>query len=120
VSVSVGVGNGFGGEWGTEVGGMSVEGSVMTMVGIDVGAFGGDVSQLGGAIDSLEVMGDSTGDIGGCDEGSVNDESIGDDGDESEGSTTGEMLCWRRLRVSRTTIGRPLRGLALGRRTWTE
>ena len=44
VSVSVSVGNAFGGEWGIEVGGMPVEGWVMTMVGIDVG----DVSQLGG------------------------------------------------------------------------
>jgi hypothetical protein len=114
--VSVGVGNGFGGEWGIEVGGMPVEGSVMTMVGIDVGAFGGDVSQLGGA---LEVMGDSTGDIG--DDGSVNDESIGEGGGESEGSTTGKILCRRRLRVSRTTMGSSLRGLGPGRRpTWTE
>jgi hypothetical protein len=48
MSVSVGVGNAFGGEWGIEVGGMPIEGWVMTMVGIDVGALGGDVSQLGG------------------------------------------------------------------------
>ena len=48
--------------------------SVMTMVGIDVGAFGGDVSQLGSA------MVDSMGDIGGCDDGSVNDGSIGEGG----------------------------------------
>jgi hypothetical protein len=116
--VSVSVGNGFGGEWGIEVGGMPTEGSVMTMVGINVGAFGGDVSQLGGA---LEVMVDSMGDIGGCDDGSVNDESIGDGGGESVSSTTGKILCRHRLQVSRTTMGSSLRGLGPGRRpTWTE
>jgi hypothetical protein len=37
VSARVGVGNGFGGEWETEVGEMSVESSVMTIVGMDIG-----------------------------------------------------------------------------------
>ena len=70
---------------------------------------------------NLAVMVDSTGDIGGCDDGSVNDESIGEGSGESEGSTTGKILCRRRLRVSRTTMGSSLRGLGPGRRpTWTE
>jgi hypothetical protein len=37
VSASVSVGNGFGGEWETEVGEMSIESSVMMMVGINIG-----------------------------------------------------------------------------------
>jgi hypothetical protein len=64
---------------------------------------------------------DSTGDIGGCDDGSVNDESIGEGSGESAGSMTGKILCWHCLQVSQTMMGSALRGLGPGRRpTWTE
>jgi hypothetical protein len=65
---------------------------------------------------NLAVMVDSTGDIGGCDDGSVNDASIGEGGGESE------VLRQVKYTVGAVcgSLGRRCRGFAGRRPTWTE